>query len=113
MRYPGIYYFPPSGGLGFGMSAAVLVKQAEPGCRVVAFIGDGSVNYGITAQWTTAQHAVPAVFIMLNNGTYGALRGFAAKLDALDNPGLDVPGIDFVSLRYSEYGDSGPNVGRS
>lgn len=38
------------------------------------------------------------VFIILNNGTYGALRGFAARLDTLDAPGLDVPGIDFVSL---------------
>jgi benzoylformate decarboxylase len=98
MRHPGSYYFPASGGLGFGMPAAVGVQLAEPGRRVVAFIGDGSANYGITALWTAAQYRVPVVFVILNNGTYGALRGFAAKLDALDAPGLDVPGIDFVSL---------------
>ena len=65
---------------------------------MIAFIGDGSANYGITALWTAAQHGISVVFIILNNGTYGALRGFAAKLNALDAPGLDVPGIDFVSL---------------
>ena len=98
MRHPGSYYFPASGGLGFGMPAAVGVQLAEPGRRVIAFIGDGSANYGITALWTAAQHGIPVVFIILNNGTYGALRGFAAKLNALEAPGLDVPGIDFVSL---------------
>jgi benzoylformate decarboxylase len=46
------------------------------------------------------------VFVILNNGTYGALRGFAAKLDALDAPGLDVPGIDFVALARG-YGVEG------
>ncbi|WP_434620787.1 thiamine pyrophosphate-dependent enzyme [Arthrobacter sp. A5] len=98
MRHPGSYYFPASGGLGFGMPAAVGIQLAEPERRVVAVIGDGSANYGITALWTAAQYQVPVVFVILNNGTYGALRGFAAKLDALDAPGLDVPGIDFVSI---------------
>ena len=107
MRHPGSYYFPASGGLGFGMPAAVGVQLAEPGRRVIAFIGDGSANYGITALWTAAQHAIPVVFIILNNGTYGALRGFAAKLDALDAPGLDMPGIDFVSLAAGYGVDAG------
>ncbi|MCC3279488.1 benzoylformate decarboxylase [Arthrobacter sp. zg-Y40] len=107
MRHPGSYYFPASGGLGFGMPAAVGVQLAEPGRRVIAFIGDGSANYGITALWTAAQHGIPVVFIILNNGTYGALRGFAAKLDALDAPGLDVPGIDFVSLAEGYGVESG------
>ena len=80
------------------MPNAAGVQLAEPGRRVIAFIGDGSANYGITALWTAAQHTSPVVFIILNNGTYGAVRGFAAKLGALDAPGLDVPGIDFVSL---------------
>ena len=107
MHHPGSYYFPASGGLGFGMPAAVGVQLAEPGRRVIAFIGDGSANYGITALWTAAQHGIPVVFIILNNGTYGALRGFAAKLDALDAPGLDVPGIDFVSLATGYGVDAG------
>lgn len=98
MSHPQSYYFPASGGLGFGMPAALGVQLADADRQVVALIGDGSANYGITALWTAAQYNIPVIFVILNNGTYGALRGFAAKLGALDAPGLDVPGIDFASL---------------
>lgn len=95
---PGMYHFPASGGLGFGLPAAVGIALAKPEATVVATVGDGSANYGITALYTAAQRGTRTVFVIVNNSTYGALRGFAARLDALDAPGLDVPGIDFVSL---------------
>ena len=38
------------------------------------------------------------VFIILKNGTYGALRWFAGVLKAEDSPGLDVPGLDFCAI---------------
>lgn len=98
MTAPDSYHFPASGGLGFGLPAAVGVSLARPDDTVVAVVGDGSANYGITALWTAAQQRTRTVFIIANNGTYGALRGFAEALDALEAPGLDVPGIDFVSL---------------
>ena len=98
LRHPGSYYFPASGGLGFGMPAAVGVALAQPERRVVAVIGDGSANYGITALWTAAQLGVPVTFVILRNGSYGALRWFADLLGTPDVPGLDVPGIDFVPL---------------
>jgi benzoylformate decarboxylase len=95
---PGMYHFPASGGLGFGLPAAVGISLARPEATVVATVGDGSANYGITALYTAAQRGTRTVFVIVNNSTYGALRGFAARLDALNAPGLDVPGIDFVSL---------------
>ena len=95
---PGSYYFPASGGLGFGMPAAVGVALAQPGRRVVAVVGDGSANYGITALWSAAQLGLPVTFVILRNGSYGALRWFADLLGTPDVPGLDVPGIDFVPL---------------
>ena len=98
LRHPGSYYFPASGGLGFGLPAAVGVALAHPERRVVAVVGDGSANYGITALWTAAQLRLPLTFVILRNGTYGALRWFADLLDTPDVPGLDVPGIDFVSI---------------
>jgi len=98
MTEPDSYHFPASGGLGFGLPAAVGISLARPDDTVVAVVGDGSANYGITALWTAAQQGTRTVFVIANNGTYQALRGFAAALDALDAPGLDVPGIDFVSL---------------
>ncbi len=98
MTHSGSYYFAAAGGLGFGMPAAVGVQLAQPQRRVIAVIGDGSANYGITALWTAARHGIPVVFIVLKNGTYSALRWFADMLDVHDAPGLDVPGIDFCHL---------------
>ena len=77
---------------------ALGVQLACPDRRVVGLIGDGSANYSITGLWTAAHHRIPAVFVILNNGTYGALRWFAGELQVRDVPGLDVPGIDFCAL---------------
>ena len=98
MREPGSYYFGAAGGLGFAMPAALGVQLAEPSRRVIAIIGDGSANYSITALWTAARYKIPVVFLILKNGTYGALRWFAEVLKVDAVPGLDVPGIDFLSL---------------
>lgn len=97
MRHPSSYFFPASGGLGFGLPAAVGAQLATDR-QVIAVIGDGSANYGITALWTAAQYNVPVVFIILKNGTYGALRWFSRLLDAETSPGLDVPGLDFCAI---------------
>lgn len=95
---PGSYYFGAAGGLGFAMPAAVGVQLAVPDRQVIALIGDGSANYSITALWTAAQHDVPVVFVIMRNGTYGALRWFAGVLKAEGVPALDVPDIDFVAI---------------
>ncbi|MET3356501.1 UNVERIFIED_ORG: thiamine pyrophosphate-dependent acetolactate synthase large subunit-like protein [Xanthobacter viscosus] len=97
-EHPGSYYFGAAGGLGFAMPAAVGVQLAEPDRQVIALIGDGSANYSITALWTAAQHKVPVVFVIMRNGTYGALRWFAGVLKAEHMPALDVPDIDFVAI---------------
>ncbi|WP_232003452.1 benzoylformate decarboxylase [Mycobacterium sp. 1465703.0] len=95
---PGSYFFAASGGLGFGLPAAVGVQLAHPGRQVVALIGDGSANYGITALWTAAHYEIPVITIILKNGTYGALRWFAGVLKAGEAPGLDIPGINFPEI---------------
>ena len=59
LAHQGSYYFPASGGLGFGLPAAVGAQLAHPDRRVIGLIGDGSANYGITALWTAARHRVP------------------------------------------------------
>lgn len=97
-EHPGSYYFGAAGGLGFAMPAAVGVQLAEPDRQVIALIGDGSANYSVTALWTAAQHKAPAVFVIMRNGTYGALRWFAGVLKADHMPALDVPDIDFVAI---------------
>ncbi|BBQ01006.1 benzoylformate decarboxylase (plasmid) [Burkholderia sp. SFA1] len=98
MTEQGSYYFAAAGGLGFALPAAVGIQLAKPERRVIGVIGDGSANYGIQALWTAAHYDIPAIFIIMKNGTYGALRWFAGVLHADGVPGLDVPGIDFCSL---------------
>ena len=98
LRRAGSYYFPAAGGLGYGLPATVGVALAQPDRPVVGVIGDGSANYGITALWTAAQRRVPVTFLLLRNGTYGALRWFADLLQTPDVPGLDVPGLDFTRI---------------
>lgn len=95
---PGSFYSPAAGGLGFAMGAAVGVQLAEPERRVVAVIGDGSANYGITALWTAAHYGIGVTFCILNNGSYAALRRFGKMLETGETPGFDIPGIDFTSL---------------
>lgn len=98
LRRGGSYFFPASGGLGFGIPAAVGVALAQPGRPVTGVIGDGSANYGITGLWTAAQHRLPVTYVLLRNGSYGALQWFAELLGAAGAPGMTIPGIDFTRI---------------
>jgi benzoylformate decarboxylase len=109
LRHPKQYFWPASAGLGFGLAGAVGVKMAMPERPVVAVIGDGSANYGITGLWSAAHYKVPVVFVILNNQTYGALQWYQGQLGVKDIPGLDLPGIDFVALAQG-YGVNASRV---
>ena len=98
LRRGGSYFFPASGGLGFGIPAAVGVALAQPDRPVVGVIGDGSANYGITGLWTAAAQQLPVTYVLLRNGTYGALQWFADLLGTPDAPGTTIPGLDFVQI---------------
>lgn len=95
---PNRYHFPASGGLGFGLPAAVGFSLGQPDATVVATVGDGSANYGITALYTAAQRGTRTIFVIVNNSGYGALAGFAQRMGVPDVPGLDLGGIDFVKI---------------
>ena len=95
------FYTMDSGGLGFGLPAAVGVALARPDTKVIALIGDGSSLYSIQALWNAAQLALPITILILKNRSYAALRmfspvyGFTAD-DTLQ--GTALPQIDFVGL---------------
>src|SRR5215204_2593913 len=64
------FYTMCSGGLGYGMPAAIGIALGKPGRKVIALIGDGSSMYSIQALWSAAQLALPITFIILKNRRY-------------------------------------------
>ena len=89
---PGSYYFSASGGLGFGIAAAVGVQLAQPERPVVCVLGEGSAQYGITALWTAAAYKVPVTFLVLRNEEYMILKWFARVRAGQWRPGPGPPG---------------------
>jgi benzoylformate decarboxylase len=100
---PGSYYFSASGGLGFGLSAAVGVQLAQPERQVVCVLGEGSAQYAITAFWTAAAYAVPVKFLVLRNNEYSILKWFATLESVTGAPALDLPALDVAATAHS-YG---------
>jgi benzoylformate decarboxylase len=100
---PGSYFFGAGGGLGFGLAAAVGVQLAQPERRVVCVIGEGSVQYAVTAFWTAAAYSIPVTFLVLRNEEYAILKWFAGLESVEGAPGLDLPALE--SARIAEgYG---------
>jgi benzoylformate decarboxylase len=95
---PGSYYFCASGGLGFGIAAAVGVQVAQPDRPVVCVLGEGSAQYGITALWTAVAYRAPVTFLILRNDEYMILKWFAMIEQVTGAPGLDLPGLDVAAV---------------
>jgi benzoylformate decarboxylase len=68
------YFGNVSGGIGWGIAAAVGVQLAQPSHRVVAIIGDGSAMYSIQALWSAANQKLPVIFVICNNGGYRIIK---------------------------------------
>jgi benzoylformate decarboxylase len=95
------FYTMASGGLGFGLAAAVGVALAHPGERVIGLVGDGSAMYSIQALWTAVQLKLPMSFVILNNRRYAALQEFAPTFGFVPGAplqGTELGGLDFVAL---------------
>jgi benzoylformate decarboxylase len=68
------YFGNVSGGIGWGIAAAVGVQLAQPDRKVVALLGDGSAMYSIQALWTAAHQKLPITFVVFNNGGYRIIK---------------------------------------
>jgi benzoylformate decarboxylase len=107
-KYPGSFYGSKTGTLGWGMGAAIGVQLANPGRKVVATIGDGSVMYACQALWTAAHYRLPITYVIPNNASYAILKigMLGMGLDSAKRgiyPGMDLvePEIDYVALARS------------
>jgi benzoylformate decarboxylase len=99
---PASFFATASGGIGWGVPAAVGIALGDRarGVKrtVVATIGDGSFQYSVQAIWTAAQHRVPVVFVVMRNEEYSILKSFAVLEKTPGVPGLDLPGLDIASI---------------
>jgi benzoylformate decarboxylase len=99
---PGSFYATGSGGIGWGVPAAVGValghRARGENRTVLATIGDGSFQYSVQAVWTAVQHTLPIVFVVMRNEEYSILKAFAVLEHTPGVPGLDLPGLDITSL---------------
>jgi benzoylformate decarboxylase len=99
---PDTYYTCASGGLGFGLPASVGIALGERDSGrnrpVIAIIGDGSFQYSVQSIWSAAQLHLPLLIVVLRNEEYCILKSFAVLEQTPGVPGLDLPGLDIVSI---------------
>jgi len=95
---PGSYYFAAGGGLGFGLAASVGVQLAQPDRPVVCVIGEGSVQYAVSAFWSAVAYKTPITFLVVRNEEYGILKWFAEVEQVTGAPGLDLPKLDVAAV---------------
>ena len=60
--------------MGFGMPAAIGAQFARPNKRVIDIAGDGSIQMNIQELIVAAQHRLPIIVAILNNGFLGMVR---------------------------------------
>ena len=114
---------PTSGfALGWGLSAALGVKVAQPNKQVVCMIGDGAFLFGQTeALWMAARHQIPIIIVLFDNESYDGERERIYQFSPLARDKerqhlwkdmscyLGDPVIDYVSLAQA-FGVAGEKV---
>ena len=63
-----------SGGIGWGVAAAVGVALAQAPRQVCCYSGDGSAMYSIQALWTAAHLKLPITYVIANTGGYRIIK---------------------------------------
>jgi benzoylformate decarboxylase len=99
---PDTFYTFASGGLGWNLPASVGIALAERDSGrnrpVITIIGDGSFQYSVQSLWNGARLHLPLLIVVLRNGEYSILKSFAVFEQTPGVPGLDLPGLDIVSI---------------
>ena len=98
------YHALASGGIGWGLPAAVGIAFAQTPRPVCCFSGDGSAMYSIQALWTAANAKLPITFVIANNGGYRIIKQRLKAFHGSEHyVGMDFadPGIDFTALARS------------
>ncbi len=87
--------------LGWGLPASLGAKLAAPDRQVLSIIGDGSLGYCVGELETARRYNIPAVNVVLNNGTLG-YENFLIRY--FNEPGeitRETPGCDYSDTDYA------------
>jgi len=98
-----VYVRPAGGSEGYGIGGAAGLKLAAPDRPVVGLVGDGSVFYADSGLWTTVHHAIPVLYVIPNNQSYGIVANFFGLADGAmrhsgEYAGVVLDGIDPVQI---------------
>ncbi len=96
----GCYLINGSGGIGWGLAAAVGAAIGQNERQVVAIIGDGSSLYASEALWSAEHNKTKMLLVVLSNRRYTTLNEAATRLadGPLESFNLEPPTIDFSGL---------------
>jgi acetolactate synthase-1/2/3 large subunit len=74
-------FITPSGlaTMGFGPAAALGVKIAQPGRKVLALVGDGAFSSHMSVVATAMEAEIPVVWVVMDNAAFGTIAGLAKK----------------------------------
>ncbi|HWK15293.1 MAG TPA: benzoylformate decarboxylase [Rhizobiaceae bacterium] len=98
----GGFFATASGGLGYGLPAAVGAALTKPDKPIISIMGDGSSLYAIQSLWSAAEYDADLLVVILNNGGYAALKGIADKTNAERVSGVDIGHVDFVAIAKAQ-----------
>ena len=104
LRHAQAHFGMASGGIGWGIAAAIGVSVALPKRRVCAIIGDGSAMYSVQALWTAAHYKLPVTYVICNNRSYRILKERLVSMRGAEkHVGMDLrdPPIEWVGLAQS------------
>jgi benzoylformate decarboxylase len=96
----GDYLINGSGGIGWGLAAAVGGALGCPERQVLAIVGDGSSLYASEALWTAAHRGAKLLLVILSNRRYATLNEAATRLTGqpIELFTIEPPAIDFSGL---------------
>ena len=101
------------GGLGYGVGATLgaALAHRDDDTLVIDLQPDGDLLYTASALWTAAHHRLAALFVVVNNRTYGKDRLHQQTMAKLrgrpelePSPGIDLddPAVDFALLASAQ-----------
>lgn len=70
----GLFHYPTSGTMGFGIPGAMGAKFAFPGQFVCALVGDGGFAMTMSELETSKREQIPILVVIINNSTLGHIR---------------------------------------